>query len=246
MKKQVFTLIELLVVIAIIAILAAMLLPALSAARERARSASCTSKLKQIGTAQLIYADANASYIVVPKRSGEEQIYRGDYTLKRYINASTPNTLILNQCFGDVTYSGDFKESDFESKFKCPSDSQVYGKTAYSEYKLSSYWFLCNSSAAQTDVNKQILDANGNQVGRRLIGTDDPGAVIAHDISSKQVKNALNLTGVTNHPGNMNILYLGGYVKSPPITLAQQDASAVNVGIARKFDEVGNRNPAYN
>ena len=80
-----FTLIELLVVIAIIAILAAILFPVFARAREKARQASCTSNLKQIGLAVNMYATDFDGYLP----------FGGKYDLDDVLPAYTKNTQIF-------------------------------------------------------------------------------------------------------------------------------------------------------
>ena len=113
-----FTLIELLVVIAIIAILAAMLLPALSKAREKARATNCMNNEKTIMTMALVYSDDNDGYIL-PGAQSPNLDNHGTWFAKLY-----------------ESYGVDGKS------FACPSNSiDVPGTTSGSPNWVKPNWF---------------------------------------------------------------------------------------------------------
>ncbi len=95
--KRFFTLIELLIVIAIIAILASMLLPALSRARDRAKSISCVNTLKTFSTGLALYASTCNDHIV-PCRL--EQGWERNITFKELLGATKHDVM----SDGDLTF----------------------------------------------------------------------------------------------------------------------------------------------
>src|SRR5258706_2993920 len=122
-RSRAFTLIELLVVIAIIGILAAMLLPALSSAREKARAVACLNNMRQWGLAIGLYADDWNDYM--PYEGDQANGIGVGFNLQAWYNVLSP--YIGNPALKDLYYSvpPKFPLPKSKSIYSCPSAPDI-------------------------------------------------------------------------------------------------------------------------
>ena len=154
-RTQRFTLIELLVVIAIIAILAAILMPALQQARERAKGTNCISNLKNAGTVSRMYLNDHREIwpnLLKTDANSYKDSYFYNFVRGKYVGGS------------DVI--GDFYKTDF-SGWRCPN-VPFHAETAAFQYVqvYGSFYSMVNAAIGNTlwglNLGQTFLEGTGN------------------------------------------------------------------------------------
>lgn len=148
-----FSLIELLVVISILAILAALLFPALSAARSRGQGVACLNNLKQLETCSLIYSDDNGSKFINNLPLAKLSSVSNNWTLgNMMISAESTNVALLKR--GEL-----FRYTAQTSLYRCPADPSQTGGTPHVRSYAMNCWM--GSRDMSSGVGQQIAPEPG-------------------------------------------------------------------------------------
>ena len=237
MKPMGFTLIELLVVIAIIAILAAMLLPALSAARERARQAACISNLKQIGVATFMYAGSNKDHVACGTLRKDCEatkclLHMGSSMTDKQ---STAYLLGAGGYFPEAVEGNVTLNKVLRTYFICPSED-LTAKDAQGKAKgsgVGSYTFFYINRPATAHHTNNAYD--GEDSARVTIGKDRPENIIAVD---QFIYGNKTLYGKLNHPTTASGLSLGGTVETQTNAHNWSKEANIQTVLGKYFEKV--------